>query len=127
MAYRTKVEVRTKGKIFPSGSILPKDISESDLAFLKKKKFLEAVEGNGVHDEEEEDCYSGDDFEEMTLGEYKTAEEVKKIRKKEDIYTYAASIDFDLGDDYKEKSLTELQEEVINYQEEVEADADNEG
>ena len=128
MAYRTKVEVRTKGKVFPAGSILPDDISKSDLAFLKMKKFIDVVEGSGVQidDEDEEDVedgFVGDGFDEMDPGEYKTAEEVKKIRKKKDIYTYAASIGLDLGEDFEEKSLTDLQEEVINFQEEAEAGA----
>lgn len=130
MAYRTKVEVRTKGKVFPAGSILPDDISKSDLAFLKMKKFIDVVEGSGVQidDEDEEDVedgFAGDGFDEMDPGEYKTAEEVKKIRKKKDIYTYAASIGLDLGEDFEEKSLTDLQEEVINFQEEAEAGANS--
>ena len=129
MAYRTKVEVRTKGKVFPAGSILPDDISKSDLAFLKMKKFLEVVESSGVqidHEGEEdgEDGFGGDGFDEMDPGEYKTAEEVKKIRKKKDVYTYAASIGFDLGDGFEEKSLSDLQEAVINFKEESEAGAD---
>ncbi|WP_024346581.1 hypothetical protein [Lacrimispora indolis] len=121
MAYRTKVEVRTKGKVFPAGSILPDDISKSDLAFLKMKKFIDVVEGSGVQidDEDEEDG-----FDEMDPGEYKTAEEVKKFRKKKDVYTYAASIGLDLGDDYGEKSLADLCDAVINFQEEAEAGAD---
>lgn len=121
MAYRTKVEVRTKGKVFSAGSILPDDISKSDLAFLKMKKFLEVVEDSGVQIDDED---GGDGFDEMDPGEYKTAEEVKKIRKKEDVYTYAASIGYDLGDDYKGKSLADLQEAVINFQEESEAGAE---
>lgn len=126
MAYRTKVEVRTQGKVFPAGSILPEDISKSDLAFLKMKKFIDVVEGSGVQisEEDEEDAFDGDEFDEMDPGEYKTAEEVKKFRKKKDVYAYAASIGFDLGDDYEEKSLADLCDVVINFQEEAEAGAE---
>ena len=44
MAYRTKVEVRTNGKVYAPGSILPTDMSKIDLDFLKKRKFIELVE-----------------------------------------------------------------------------------
>ena len=44
MAYRTKVEVWTNGKVYAPGSILPTDMSKIDLDFLKKRKFIELVE-----------------------------------------------------------------------------------
>ena len=130
MAYRTKVEVRTNGKVFKPGSILPSDISKSDLSFLKMKKFVEVVEVSGSvledpEDDSEDDGFD-DGFDEMDPGDYKTAEEIRKIRKKKDVYTYAASIGFDLGEDFEEKALTDLQEMVINHQEEIEAGADSE-
>lgn len=40
MAYRTKIEVRTGGKKYLPGTILPEDISPLDLAFLKRKNSL---------------------------------------------------------------------------------------
>ena len=45
MRYKTKVTVTTQGKVFKPGSILPEDLSKSDLAFLKSKKFVEPVDG----------------------------------------------------------------------------------
>jgi len=121
MAYRTKVEVRTMGKVYKPGSILPDGISALDLAFLKSKKFVELVEGAGGAAADEDDEFD-EAFDEMAPGEYKSAEQIRKIKKKEDVYTYALSIGLNLGDDFKERSLKVLQEEVINYQEEKEAD-----
>ena len=46
MAYRTKIEVRTGGKKYLPGTILPEDISPLDLAFLKRKKFVEVVDAD---------------------------------------------------------------------------------
>ena len=40
MAYRTKVEVWTNGKVYAPGSILPTDMSKIDLDFLKKRKAI---------------------------------------------------------------------------------------
>ena len=48
MKYRTKVEFTTKGKTYEPGSILPDDISASDLAFLKMKKFVIPVDAAAV-------------------------------------------------------------------------------
>ena len=44
MRYKTKVTVTTQGKVFKPGSILPEDLSKSDLAFLKSKKFVEPAD-----------------------------------------------------------------------------------
>lgn len=44
MAYRTKVEVQTNGKVYAPGSILPTNMSKIDMDFLKKRKFIELVE-----------------------------------------------------------------------------------
>ena len=48
-----------------------------------------------------------------------------KLRSKADVAQYAASIGLDLGEDYKDKALDDLQETVINFQEEMEAGSDD--
>lgn len=83
--YRTKVEVRTNGKVFKPGAILPDDISKLDLNFLKAKKFVEVVDvADAVSEAEAEDDFDdeefGDGFDEMTPGSFKTADEIRKIR-----------------------------------------------
>ena len=45
------------------------------------------------------------------------------MRTKKDLYQYALSIGLDLGDDYEERKVGDLADEVINFQEEKEADA----
>ena len=122
MAYRTKVEVRTNGKVYAPGSILPTDMSKIDLDFLKKRKFIELVE----IEEDDEDGADGDMFDELAPGGYKSADEVRKIRTKKELYAYALSIGLDLGDDYEERKVGDLADEVINFQEEKEAEADAE-
>lgn len=124
MAYRTKVEVRTNGRVYKPGSILPADMSKIDLDFLKRRKFVEVVEVAipPMADDDEDDADDGM-FDELTPGEYKSAEEVKKIRKKDDLYKYALSIGFDLGDDYEDRKVADLADEIINFQEEKEAEA----
>ena len=127
MAYRTKVEVRTNGKVYAPGSILPTDMSKIDLDFLKKRKFIELVEIDervAAADEIEED--DGDMFDELAPGGHKSADEVRKIRTKKELYAYALSIGLDLGDDYEERKVGDLADEVINFQEEKEAEADAE-
>lgn len=127
MAYRTKVEVRTNEKVYKPGSILPGNMSKIDLDFLKRKKFVEVVEIDSRAEVDADDAgdegADGDMFDEMNPGEYKSAEEVKKIRKKSDLYAYAASIGLDLGPDYEDKKVSDLADEIINYQEEKEAEA----
>lgn len=125
-AYRTKVTVRTKGKEFRPGSILPADISPVDLAFLKEKKFVELAEvPAAVYDEDEgEEDFEG--FDEVKPGDIKSAEEIRRIRVKKDVAAYASSIGLDLGD-WNGKSLKVLQEEVINYQEEQIGQEEGEG
>lgn len=129
MAYRTKVEVRTNGKVYKPGSILPADMSKIDLDFLKRRKFIDVVEIDGraaaddLEDGEDDEADDGM-FDELAPGDYKSAEEVKKIRKKGDLYKYALSIGLDLGDDYEEKKVADLAVEIINFQEEKEAEAD---
>ncbi len=126
MRYRTKVEVVTNGKTYKPGSILPDDISASDLAFLKMKKFVVPVDAAAVVTEPVEEETDGDDgndgdfagFNEMQPGKLKNEAEIRKIRSKKEIRAYAASIGLELGEDSDEKSLKELQEIVVNFQEE---------
>lgn len=129
MAYRAKVEVRTDGKVYVPGSILPDNMAKVDLDFLKKRKFIELVEvderviaASDMEDEEEE-LPDSDAFDEMLPSEYKSSEEIRKMRTKKDLYQYALSIGLDLGDDYEERKVGDLADEVINFQEEKEADA----
>lgn len=122
MAYRTKIEVRTMGKVYKAGSILPDDISKIDLDFQRRRKFVELVDDAGISGIAEEDD-EPDVFDELDPEEYKSADEIKKIRKKDDLYKYALSIGLDLGDEYEEKKVADLAEEIINYQEEKEAEA----
>lgn len=125
MRYRTKVEVITNGKTYKPGSILPDDISASDLAFLKMKKFVVPVDAAAVVTEpvEEETDDDGNDgdftgFNEMQPGKLKNEAEIRKIRSKKEIRAYADSIGLELGENSDEKSLKELQEIVVNFQEE---------
>lgn len=123
MRYRTKVEVVTNGKTYKPGSILPADISASDLAFLKMKKFVVPVDAAAVVTEPVEEETDGDDgdftgFNEMQPGKLKNEAEIRKIRSKKEIRAYADSIGLPLGENSDEKSLKELQEIVINFQEE---------
>ena len=134
MKYRTKVEVVTNGKTYKPGSILPDDISASDLAFLKMKKFVipvdaaavvtEPVEEEMYRDDENEGDFTG--FNEMQPGKLKTEAEIRKIRSKKEIRAYADSIGLELGENSDEKSLKELQEIVINFQEERMENGDDE-
>lgn len=129
MRYKTTVTYITGGKEYRPGDILPADISSSDLAFLKSKKFAvpavpedDAVEYEGL-DQEDRDGFSG--FDEQDPDAIKSPEEVRKIRSKKDAFSYAASIGLDFEEGYESKSLKELQEEIINFQEEqMDADED---
>lgn len=134
MRYRTKVEVVTNGKTYKPGSILPDDISASDLAFLKMKKFVVPVDAAAVVTEPVEEETDGDDgndgdftgFNEMQPGKLKNEAEIRKIRSKKEIRAYADSIGLELGENSDEKSLKELQEIVINFQEERMENGDDE-
>lgn len=125
-AYRTKVTVRTKGKEYRPGSILPADISPVDLAFLKEKKFVELAEVPAAVYDEDDSEEDFDGFDEVNPGDIKSAEEIRRIRVKKDVAAYASSIGLDLGD-WNGKLLKVLQEEVINYQEEQIGQEDGEG
>ncbi|MDE7339728.1 MAG: hypothetical protein K2N80_04085 [Lachnospiraceae bacterium] len=118
MRYKTKVTVITGGREYQPGKVLPADISADDLLFLKSKGFVEPMDIVTVATEiaNEEDDFFG--FNESEPDELKSSEEIKKIRSKKELVRYAASIGLNLGDGSDEKSLKELQEEVINFQEE---------
>ncbi len=123
MRYKTKVTVITGGKEYKPGTLLPADISSGDLAFLKSKKFVEPADAVPVlADETESDPENENEdfkgFDEMEPPKMKSPEEIRKIRAKKDIFSYAASMGLDLGEGCEEKSLKELQEDVINFQEE---------
>ena len=135
MRYKTKVTVLTGGKEYKPGMVLPKDISNTDMAFLKSKKFVEPVDTEFMTDaedydepemaddkdygepdiEDESDIFLG--FGEKELEALKSPEEILKIRSKKDVVSYAASIGLDLEDNYENRPLKDLQEEVINFQE----------
>lgn len=136
MRYKTKVTVTTQGKVFKPGSILPEDLSKSDLAFLKSKKFVEPVDVPAAYEDPEEDL---EDEQEPGNGAFdgfnvtepdgvKNPDEIRKIRSKKDVAAYARKIGLDLGENYEEKSLKDLQAAVIDFQEEqMEGGADTEG
>lgn len=123
MRYKTKVTVITGGREYEPGTLLPKDISYKDMTFLKLKGFVEPADIESVETgyyqpdlEEGDSSFSG--FSEKTPDALKSAEEILKIRSKKDVVSYAASIGLDLETAYEEKSLKDLQEEVINFQKE---------
>lgn len=121
MRYRTKVTVVTGGKEYQPGSILPADISDADLNFLKSKGFVTPTEAlsASADDYDEDDPF---DFREAEPEALKSPEEIRKIRSKKEVARYAASIGCDLGEDFEGKGLKDLQEEVIDFQEERMAD-----
>lgn len=137
MRYKTKVTVTTQGKVFKPGSILPDDISKSDLAFLKSKKFVEpadvpaaAYEDPGYDPEDEQEPGNGafDGFNVTEPDGVKNPDEIRKIRSKKDVAAYARKIGLDLGENYEEKSLKDLQAAVIDFQEEqMEGNGETEG
>lgn len=133
MRYRTKVTVVTGGREYKPGTILPEDISKGDLVFLKSKGFVDPVDmapAAAAGDDETDPGDEGGDFSGFNEREpeaLKSPDEIRKIRSKKDVFSYAASIGFNLGENYEEKSLKALQEEVINFQEEkLEDGAENE-
>ena len=93
MAYRTKVEVQTNGKVYAPGSILPTNMSKIDMDFLKKRKFIELVEiderGAAADEieEDDEDRADGDMFDEQrrnfTLTRFQSALTWETITRKE--------------------------------------------
>ncbi len=133
MHYQLKVSFRTNGRTYAPGCILPDEALASDLAFLKRKGFVEPAdmtfplekvpsqssEGASHAGQKGEEGIQFPDFTGLEAEEWKSPEEVQKIRSKEELFAYAQSIGFDMGENYKEKSLKELQENVINFQEQA--------
>lgn len=122
MKYRTKVAVVRGGRTYEPGSVLPNDISKTDLEFLKKKGFLEPVD-NASSDysvlEDEDDADMEQDIFNMTAPEeLKSPEEIRKIRSKKMVAAYANRIGFPIGENYEERGLKNLQDDLINFQEE---------
>lgn len=136
MRYKTKVTVTTQGKVFKPGSILPEDLSKSDLAFLKSKKFVEPADVPAAayeepeedpEDEQEPENGGFDGFNVTEPDGMKNPDEIRKIRSKKEVAAYAESIGCNLGENYEEKSLKDLQAAVIDFQEEqMESAADEE-
>ena len=81
-----------------------------------EKRVFEIFADEADDPEDEGGDFSG--FNEKVPDALKSPEEIRKIRTKKDIFSYAASVGLDLGENYEEKSLKELQETVINFQEE---------
>lgn len=127
--------------MYTPGDVVPEGITVGDLAYLKRKGFVELVdavfpagdisdqEPDSIQDEsnpeQEEDDDDGvglhfPDIDGLDPEDMKSPEEIQKMRTKDEVYAYAQSIGLDLGDDYKEKALKELQESVITYQEQME-------
>lgn len=48
----------------------------------------------------------------------KNPDEIRKIRSKKEVAAYAKKIGLDLGENYEEKGLKDLQATVIDFQEE---------
>lgn len=118
MTYKTKVTVITGGKEYQPGVILPADISAGDLLFLRSKGFVEPADIATVVTDAVDEADDFFCFNESEPNELKSSEEIKKIRSKKELIKYAASIGLNLGNNSDEKSLKELQEEVINFLEE---------
>lgn len=124
MRYRTKVTYLTNGKEYGPGTLLPPDISAGDIAFLRSKGFVEPADAGYDDSGPESGCnpdgvdgFSG--FEGLKFAAaLKSPDEIMRMRFKKDISAYADSIGCNLGGNYEEKTLKELQEEVIRFQEE---------
>ena len=128
MRYKTKVEVITNGRSYPPGSVPPEPISPADLAFLKSKRFVVPTDEMASDMDEEE---FGGEFEgfpaEDEMYMIKNTDEIRKMRSKERVAAYAKAIGYDLGENYREMGLKDMQDTVINFQEEMESGRDEEG
>lgn len=125
MKYRTKVAVVKSGRTYGPGSILPDDISKADMEFLKRKGFLEPVDNGGADYVLQEDDVLQEDAEEeqeefnITDPErLKSPEEIRKMKSKKIVAAYAKRIGFPLEEGYEGRSLKELQNDLINFQDE---------
>lgn len=127
MRYKTKVEVITNGRSYPTGSVLPETISPADLAFLKLKRFIVPTDEMASDMDEEE---FGGEFEGFPAEDepyMKNTDEIRKMRSKERVAAYAKAIGYDLGENYREMGLKDMQDTVINFQEEMESGREEEG
>lgn len=131
MRYRTKVAYVMHGELYEPGAVLPPDIPGTDLAYLKGKKFVDPVDMESDRIDYGEKQLEDDGITGITgfLMEapdmLKTSEEIWKIRSKNDVCAYAENIGLDLWEGYKDRSLKELQEAVVNFQEEEMGDVKN--
>lgn len=136
MVYRLKVSFRSGGRTYAPGAILPEGVPACDLAYLRKRGFVESVDavsperdapgqdtGSIPIDIEFPGMDAGDaggagiSFPDLDgMGDMKTPEGIQKMRTKDEVYAYAQSIGLDLGEDYREESLKGLQEQVISFQ-----------
>ena len=125
MDYKTKINVISNGKTYPPGFVLPKSISEADMAFLKAKGFVVPADAAPAAYEEADDYAGPGHAEESKLDGFggldglglitqKSPDEIYKIRSKKEVKAYADAIGFDLGGDYENKSLKDLQVAVID-------------
>ncbi len=122
MKYRTKVAVVKSGRTYGPGSILPDDISKADMEFLKRKGFLEPIDNAGVDYVLQEDADDAEEEqEEFDIADperLKSPEEIRKMKSKKMVAAYAKRIGFLLGEDYEGRSLKDLQNDLINFQDE---------
>lgn len=122
MKYIANIKVVHGGKLYPAGTILPDTISKADIEFLKSKNYLTPCEDSAAADDDFDD---DGDFDEAAPDEdYKTADEIGKLRSKKEVKEYADTIGCDLGDGWEEKPLKDLKEAVILFQDEQEAAAE---
>ena len=119
MKYRTKVAVVKSGRTYGPGSILPDDISKADMEFLKRKGFLEPVDNAEEDDVLQEDAEEEqEEFDIADPERLKSPEEIRKMKSKKMVAAYAKRIGFLLGEDYERRSLKDLQNDLINFQDE---------
>ncbi len=121
MAYKLKGEFWAGGQVYPRGSVLPANTSKNDLDFLKKKKLVETV---GVPENTDGgeggiDVGAFPGLGRLGLQVQKSVDEIRKMNSKQEVAAYAASIGYEMGRDFKERRLKDLQDEVINFQEEM--------
>ena len=121
MLYRTKVTYRAGGRQYAPGALLPDDIPQADLGFLRGRGWLEpvdaapaALEGLGVG-MGMEDGSEGDGVGLAGAG----SPDVWKMRSKKEVHAYAQAIGLDLGEEYEKAPLKELQRKVVDFLDET--------